>query len=88
MSDYLVCARALDMPVGGATPGSIFNLKCSVCLEHVCMGLAGQMLLAREPDRKIICTQCLEKQIGPTDEINLAPGAAEELRRHYMRGKK
>ena len=72
----LVCAPA-SWP--HQTIGIVFGYNCSRCGQGVMVALAGQKMLAEEPATIICCLPCVEEEIGSADDVQLAPGALEEL---------
>jgi hypothetical protein len=82
---YLVCAPALEL-LEAAAAGSVYHLKCSLCLEHVCVAPSAQARMATQPEIRIICTRCAAKRIKPSDVLDVAPGVVEDALRYWSKG--
>ena len=85
--DVLICARTGETP--DVTRGSICD-KCCDCQSAVWISLSGQGAMKRNKKLVPLCIQCAyKKHKGCKDlEVQLAPGALQELQRYLAERKK
>jgi len=74
----LVVVRLANMTV--LHPDQDSTRTCSRCAEAVGIFPSGQAVLALWPDVAIICDVCYQRG-PPPDEVYLAPGARDDMRK-------
>ena len=83
MSEARVMLVCRAVRTRNIVPGTVFHLRCHRCGHTVGVAPSGQAVLARHANAEIVCNECWTPQ--PDDELNLAPGAIEEIIRLWPR---
>ena len=82
----VACLKVANLKPGGEVAGSKRGYRCCDCKAELTVAPAGQGVLARDPTWQTICLECAAvlAAAGEIGEVELAPGAAEELVTHLF----